>query len=148
MRKYILLCLFFIEQVFNYVVIPFKTYHHYQKEKKKEDDEEYNSINFIQDYLNNKIYFPVEVGSPAKEVAMILTTQSSGLNIGYSICNKSEFTNLPHKYYEYKVENSSTYNLTTKNIKTYSNAIGGFKSTELFKFFSDLEKKEAYEIED
>ena len=148
MRKYILLYVFFIEQIFNYVVIPFKTYHHYQKDEKKEDDEEYNSINFIQDYLNNKIYFPVEIGSPAKEVAMILTTQSSGLNIGYSICNKSEFTNLPQNYYEYKVENSSTYNLTTKNIKTYSNAIGGFKSTELFKFFSDLEKKEVYEIED
>lgn len=148
MRKYILLYVFFIEQVFNYIVIPFKTYHHYQKDEKKEDDEEYNSINFIQDYLNNKIYFPVEIGSPAKEVAMILTTQSSGLNIGYSICNKSEFTNLPQNYYEYKVENSSTYNLTTKNIKTYSNAIGGFKSTELFKFFSDLEKKEVYEIED
>ena len=148
MRKYILLYIFFIEQVFNYIVIPFKTYHHYQKEEKKEDDEEYNSTNFIQDYLNNKIYFPVEVGSPAKEVVFILTTKTSGLNIGYSLCNKSEFTNLPQKYLEYRVENSTTYNLTSKNIKTISNAIMGYQSTELFKFYADLEKKEAYEIED
>ena len=148
MRKYILLYIFFIEQVFNYIVIPFKTYHHYQKEEKKEDDEEYNSTNFIQDYLNNKIYFPVEIGSPAKEVVFILTTKTSGLNIGYSLCNKSEFTNLPQKYLEYRVENSTTYNLTSKNIKTISNAIMGYQSTELFKFYADLEKKEAYEIED
>ena len=148
MRKYILLYIFFIEQVFNYIVIPFKTYHHHQKEEKKEDDEEYNSTNFIQDYLNNKIYFPVEIGSPAKEVVFILTTKTSGLNIGYSLCNKSEFTNLPQKYLEYRVENSTTYNLTSKNIKTISNAIMGYQSTELFKFYADLEKKEAYEIED
>ena len=148
MRKYILLYALFIEQVFNYIVIPFKTYHHYQKEEKKEDDEEYNSINFIQEYVNNKIYFPVEVGSPAKEVAFILTTKSSGLNIGYSICNKSEFTNIPQKYLEYSIKNSTTYNLTSSNIKTISNTIMGFQSTELFKFFSDLEKKDAYEIKD
>ena len=146
MRKYILLFAFFIEQVFNYLVIPFKTY--YQREEKKEDEEEYNSINFIQDYLNNKIYFPVEVGSPPKEVAFILTSKSSGLNIGYSICNKSEFTNLPQKYYEYSVENSTTYNLTSSNIKTISNTYSGYKSTELFKFYSDLEKNQIYEIND
>lgn len=146
MRKYILLYVFFIEQVLTYIVIPFKTYYH--NGKKKESDEEYTSVDFIQEYFDNKIYFPVEVGLPPKEVAFILTTTSSGLNIGYSICNKTSFTNLPQKYYEYSVENSSTYNLTVKNIKTMSNAYSGFKSIELFKFYSDLEKKEVYEIED
>jgi len=148
MRKYILLYIFFIEHVFNYIVIPFKTYHHYQKKEKKENDTEYNSTNFIQDYLYNKIYFPVEIGSPAKEVAFILNSQTSGLNIGYSICNKTGFTNLPQKYYEYLAKNSSTYNLTVNNIKTISNTYSGFQSTELFKFFSDLESKEVYEAKD
>ena len=129
-----------IETVLNYIAIEFKT-HHSKIINEKEIN--FNSSDFMIDYRFNKLYFPIEIGSPPKEVAFILRTSSSGLNIGYSICPLFSFSDLPNHYFEYTVENSTTYNLTTKNIKSISNTISGFKSTELFQFHTDWELKES-----
>ena len=142
-----IILLFFIifHESLNYIVIPFKTHH---SQYKKENNEEFNSTDFILNYYSNKLFFPIEIGSPAKEVPFILTTSSSGLNIGYSICSKYGYSDLPLNYFEYSAENSTTYNLTSKSMKIISNTISGTKSTELFKFYTDLNKTESITVDD
>jgi hypothetical protein len=141
--KNIFLFFILIKEILNYIVIPFKIHH---STIKKDNDSDYNSTDFILNYYKNKIYFPIEIGSPKKEVPFILITSSSGLNIGYSLCSRFGFSDLPNNYYEYSVENSTTYNLTSKNIKSISNTITGFQSTELFKLYTDLQKSETNHI--
>ena len=139
-----LFIIFLIKSVLNYIVIPFKTHHSINI---KENDKDYNSTDFILNYYSNKIYFPIEVGFPQKEVAFILITTTSGLNIGYSICTLFNFSDIPKKYLEYFPDNSSTYNLTSKNIKSISNTFMGSQSTEQFKLYKNLDKKEYIIIE-
>ena len=141
--KILFIYIILIEEIFNFIVIPFKT-HHSSNLKKNSDD--YNSTDFMEYYFENKIYFLIEVGSPAKEVPFILITSTSGLNIGYSLCSRFQFSDLPKEYYQYSDENSTTYNLTSKNLKTISNTFMGSQSTELFKFYTDLEKNEFNKI--
>ena len=138
----IYLFLFLIENILNYIVIPFKTHHSLNNK----NEEYYNSSDFIKEYYSNKIYFPIEVGSPPKEIAFILITTTSGLNFGYSICPHFYFSDLPITYLEYSYENSTTYNLTSKNLKEISNTLMGSQSTESFKFYTDISKKESNHI--
>ena len=135
----IYLLVFIFQSVLNLVVIPFKTHH---SKKMIENEEDFNSDDLVDYYYRNKIYFPIEIGSPPKEVAFILATKTSGLNIGYSICPLYDFSDLPKKFFEYSSDNSTTYNLTSSNMKTISNTLSGSPSTELFKFYSNLDRKE------
>ena len=132
-----------IMPAFNYIVIDFKTH---KQTNIKENETNYNSTDFLMNYFQNKIYFPIEVGSPPKDVAFILRTSTSGLNIGYSICSLFGFSDLPNKFFEYTADNSTTYNLTSENIKYISNTFTGSQSTDLFKFYTDFEKKESKQI--
>ena len=141
---FIYLFIFLIENVLNYIVIEFKTHH--SLNNKENNETNYNSTDFLRDYYLNKIFFPIEVGSPPKEVPFILLTTTSGLNIGYSICPLFYFSDLPKKYFEYSIDNSTTYNLTSANLKVISNTFSGSPSTELFKFYTDLDKKESKQI--
>ena len=141
--KLVFLLLLIIKEVLNYIVIPFKTHHSIYK---RDNNNEYNSTDFILNYYSNKIYFPIEVGSPSKKIPFILITSSSGLNIGYSLCSKFSFSDLAINYNEYSAEKSTTYNLTSKNIKSISNTITGFQSTEKFKLYTDLKKTETNKI--
>ena len=132
-----------IMPVFNYIVIDFKTH---KQTNIKENETNYNSTDFLMNYFQSKIYFLIEVGSPPKDVAFILRTSTSGLNIGYSICSRFGFSDLPNKFFEYTADNSTTYNLTSENIKYISNTFTGSQSTDLFKFYTDFEKKESKQI--
>ena len=138
--KYLFLFLF--ESVLNFIVIEFKTHNSLDLNGNTDNNNnDFNSSDFLKNYFLNKIFFPIEVGSPSKEVPFILITTTSGLNIGYSICPLFNFTDLPNKYLEYSVDNSSSYNLTSKNMKSISNKFTGSQSSELFKFYTDLERK-------
>ena len=139
----IVFMIFMIELALSYIVIEFKTHH---SKIINENEKNFNSSDFMIDYRFNKLFFPIEVGSPPKEVPFILNTLTSGLNIGYSICKLYYFSDLPEKYFEYSAENSTTYNLTSQNIKRISNTITGSQSTELFKFYTDIELKESKQI--
>ena len=131
----IILFLYLTKHILSYLAIPFKTYY------STNDNENLSALEFLQNYYYNKIYFPIEVGIPSKEVPFILTTASSGLNIGY-FCSRFNFSNLPEKYYEYSVENSKTYNITTQGLKIISNTFMGSPSTESYNFFTNIEKNE------
>ena len=141
---FIYLFLFLIESVLNYVVIEFKTHH--SVNNKENNETNYNSTDFLKDYYLNKIFFPIEVGSPPKEVPFILITSTSGLNIGYSICSLFYFSDLPQEYFEYSVDSSTTYNLTSSYMKVISNTFSGSPSTELFKFGSNIDIKKSKQI--
>ena len=145
---FLYLFIFLIESVLNYIVIEFKTLNSLNTNENTDiyNNDDFKSSDFLRNYYLNKIFFPIEVGSPSKEVPFILITTTSGLNIGYSICPLFNFTHLPNKYLEYSVDNSSTYNLTSKNMKTISNKFTGSQSSELFKFYTDLEKEKSKQI--
>lgn len=132
----IILFIFFSKNTLSYIVIPFKTYH---SPNNKDIKEELNTLEFLQLYYYNKIFFPIEVGIPSKEIPFILTTTTSGLNIGY-FCSRFNFSNLPEKYNKYSTENSTTYNSTSPGLKVVSNTFMGSPSTESFYFFKNKEK--------
>ena len=132
-----------IDTSLNYIVIPFEIYH---LEYNIQNEENFTADDIIHYYFNNRIYFPIKVGFPEKNGAFILSNKTSGLNFSYSICSRFQFSNISKKFFEYSSENSTTYNLTSENIKIISNTLTGSQSTELFKFYKDIDIKETNKI--